>query len=59
MFMNVMLFISCSCNWFFAIAIVLEQPSNVVIFAFLFPKERAEVANPKDVPISKIVFGWK
>ena len=30
-----------------------------MIFAFGFPRERAEVAKPKEVPISKTVSGLK
>ena len=42
---------------FFAVAKVFGQPSSEVILAFGFPKARAEVANPKEVPISRIVEG--
>ena len=49
----------CNRHWFCAISWVFAQPSNVVSFAFLLPNDRAEVANPKEVPISKIVVGWK
>ena len=45
-----------NCNCFFAIAIVLEQPSRVVIFDFRFPNAKAAVANPNEVPNSKIVL---
>ena len=38
---------------------VSGQPSSVVIFAFGFPIDKAEVAKPKEVPISKMELGWK
>ena len=39
--------------------IVFEQPSKEIILEVLLPKDRAEVANPNEVPISKMVVGWK
>lgn len=38
---------------------VSGQPSSVVIFAFGLPIDKAEVAKPSEVPISKMELGWK
>ena len=36
---------------------VFGQPSKVINFEEAFPNDKAEVANPNEVPISKILSG--